>query len=133
MKILEARHGMESAWISCNLKPRLNNLDNVIVTFKPINKKDVTKRLRIFAHRIKDSPKINVSIENLGDLKIDLNMETFCWDRDVNDVQSIGKSKFCLEPNHSGSLAIFKLDDIKLKCGGYKSGIDFRIHFRPEM
>ena len=133
MKILEARHGKESAWISINLKPSLNNFDNVVVSFKPIKKYDAVNRLRIFARRFKKSPKIEVSIQNIGDLKIELKMETFCWDKNIDDVQSIGKTKLNLEPDQTGPLAFFRLDNMEFNCGGFKNGIDFRIHFKPDL
>ena len=65
-----------------------------MVNFKPINEDDVTKRLRIFARRTKRNPEIEIIIENLGDLKIDLSMEIFCWDRKKDTTESVGNNMF---------------------------------------
>ena len=104
-----------------------------MVNFKPINKNDITKRLRIFASNISILPnaQIEICIENLGDLPIDLSMEVFCWDRELDETQSVGNIMFKLKPNETKNLASFKMDDVRVKCGNWKmDGIDFRVHFK---
>ena len=133
VKTLDARHGKESAWICFNFNAK-RDINDIMVNFKPINKNDITKRLRIFASNISILPnaQIEICIENLGDLPIDLSMEIFCWDRELDETQSVGNIMFKLKPNESKNLANFKMDDVRVKCGNWKmDGIDFRVHFKP--
>lgn len=130
VKTLDARHGKESAWISCKLQPRCLHLDNVLVNFKPVNEFDNTKRLRIFAH-LNHREEIEICVQNLGDLKLELSMEVYLWNRRFDETQTVGSIQSKVEANESKIVATFRLDQQRVQCGSFHEGLDLRIHFKP--
>ena len=129
-KNVDARHGKESVWISCFLKPKVKPANYVFVNFKPINDRDLPKKVKIFA-RINQNGEIEICVQNLGSLKMELSMEAHLWDRPIDETQSIGSRMFKLESYEWTILAKFKSENIRFLNRSLENGFDLRIHFKP--
>ncbi len=129
-KILEARHGKESAWVHCKLKTKSRELENLLVSFPSVNEFDRMKTLRIFT-RLNHINKTEVVVQNVGPLKIELSLECYLWDRRVDETQSIGVMMKKLEKEESHILTAFSEGDMRVNAGTFQEGINLRIHFKP--
>ena len=129
---LDARHSKESAWVSCRLKPRNHNFDNIMVTFKPINdaQNHLAPKVRIFARLNQDGNQIEICVANEGS-QANLSMEVFLWNIRLDETQTIGSKLFQLPPASTKILSTFQPTDIRDNCGSNEAGYDFRIHFKP--
>jgi hypothetical protein len=134
VKTSDARLGKESAWIFWTLKnpDACPPLENIIVNFKPILKTDPVIGIRIFAS-IQDDQIICISVLNMTFNSVELDIDTFLWDRSNDKVQPVpGSSLIDLQPNCSRKIASFLPSDIEACYGSLESGIDLRFHFKPK-
>jgi hypothetical protein len=134
VKNCDARLGKESAWISWTLKnpDACPPLENIIVNFKPILKTDPVIGIRIFAS-IYDEHINCISVLNMTFNSVELDIDTFLWDRSNDKVQPVpGSSLIDLQPNCSRKIASFLPSDIDACYGSLESGIDLRFHFKPK-
>ena len=134
-KVLDARLGKESAWISCKLQLRKQyNLSNIETHFRPTNTRQNPKKIRIFIRQL-DADNFGIFVENFGDTEIQINLDSYLWDRDTDTTEKLENEHnepILLHPGDRAQVAKVDSQKIALKnCVDGFQRYDFRFHFKP--
>ena len=134
-KVLDARFGKESAWVTCKLQVRDKfNLSNIEAHFRPTNPRKNPTKIRIFLKKL-DAENFGIFVENFGDTEIQINLDSYLWDRDIDTtekLQSEQNGPITLRPGDRVQVAKVDPKNIVLKnCVDGSQRYNLRFHFKP--
>ena len=134
-KVMDARLGKESAWIACKLQARHKyNLANIEAHFRPSNPKENPKKIRLFLKKL-EGDNFGIYIENFGDTSLQLNIDTYLWDRDTDTTEKLETDLTCpFTINPGQRIQLAKVDPSKIalrNCLDIQERYDLRLHFKP--